>query len=400
MKKIFTLALAAMSMLAANAMQPQMVAKQSVPQKVMRTNAATRPMFAKGEKRAVVNAAEGSTMQDTVHYSLPDFTFHQGYTPQGMCYYGSYIIASMKDSLNFRNDSKRHNGYQYGWTIDGDTIISNDDVFTLWGEDAEAQGVEADMMYTVPTLVNDVDTYQFGSEDEDGTYIWTEPQEYIGMTKIDLNDKTVKAYSWSADDDYFMGTKMLYGQDTLDTYVVFFGTPNAEMAIDTISLFFWSHVANPLPATGMGLQMLLFDETTEQLIGSYNALASDIAWQEDPNATFHYGQLSFPIKANITGQVSAYLTGFNNPGVSIGCFTDDNYLNDEYEPTFIVYNQRLVSFGNNIALFFNSKFGHDPALGIRNNREAVKAVKTIENGQVVIRRGDRVFNALGKEISK
>lgn len=37
---------------------------------------------------------------------------------------------------------------------------------------------------------------------------------------------------------------------------------------------------------------------------------------------------------------------------------------------------------------------------IRNSSEAVKAVKMIENGQVIIRRGDRVFNALGKEISK
>lgn len=396
MKKIFSLAVACCLVAAASAQQkvkatidPERFSEVKQVSELTKKN-----MFAKGEKPNKV--AAGATAPDTVFYGLPENAFYQGWSPEGMSYYGSYIIASIEDSLVFENLSIKHNNYTYGWTInDDEPRISDTLVYWTPG----ATGLKADGTYYMPELLNsNGDNYMFGADDEDGTYIWASPQDYVGMTSIDLDDPTIKLYGWSGNTDYFMGTGMINGTDTLDTYVVFFGTPNAEMAIDTISLYWWSRSATPIPA-GQALTMMLFDETTGSVIGRYNATANDIAWQQANQAgTVHFGQLSFPIKANINGKVSAYLTGFNRPGVSIGCMTDDNPLRDDYYPTFFVYKkQYLRSFGNNIALFFNAKFGHD-ATAVENVAKDVKVEKLIENGQVVIMKGNKKYNVLGAEL--
>lgn len=241
MKKIFTLAIAALMGLAATAQQMEQVAKMATPKKASMVSQLTKQnMFFKGEKPAKV-AADAAA--DTVYYGLPDYAFHQGYTPQGMAYEGSYIIASIEDTLMFRNNSAKHNNYQYGWTLDGEEIVSNSDSLLYWipGDD----GLEADQFFYTPILMNETDSYQFGGEEG---AIWTSPTEFVGMTKLDMTDESFGAYAWSSETDYFMGTGMIYRTDTLDTYVVFFGTPNAKMVIDTISLMWWSHTANPLPA--------------------------------------------------------------------------------------------------------------------------------------------------------
>lgn len=399
MKKILTLVMAVCSVMAVSAKELQKVDHSTMKfsQAKMVSDLTKRNMFTKGEARI---AAGGGV--DTAYYGLPMYTFHQGYTPQGYSYYGSYIIASVDDSLVFYNASAQHNGYQYGWYVngvnpyDGSTSPYIADSLLFWTPD---DGIEEDGHYYVPELLNENgDTYQYGSADEDGTFIWASPASYVGMTSVDVDDETFGAYNWSASgNDYFMGTGMFYDSDTLDTYVTFIGTPNATMTVDTISLYFWSHnLTGPFANQTAGLTMVLFDENGNN-IGAYKATAKDIAWSQ--TGGIMVGQLNFAITATFKGEAQCYLLGFNNPGVSIGCMTDDNSLNGNHSTnpaTYIGYKGRLVSFGNNIGVFFNAKFG--AATAIENNAAAVKATKALVNGQLVITKGNRNYNILGAKL--
>lgn len=399
MKKIFTLALAACSVLAVSAKELQKVdhSAMKLEKAKMVSDLTKRNMFTKGEARTLAAGGEA----DTVFYGLPMYAFHQGYNPQGYTYYGSYIIASVDDSLVFYNASAQHNGYVYGWYVngvnpyDGSTNPYIADSLVFW---TPTDGIEEDGYYYVPELLNsEGGTYQFGSADEDGTLIWASPASYVGMTSADVDDESFAAYSWSSNTDYFMGTGMFYGSDTLDTYVTFIGAPNATTTVDTISLFFWTHnLTGPFANQTAGLSMVLFDENGNN-IGAYKATAKDIAWSQAGGIMV--GQLNFAITASFHGEAQCYLTGFNNPGVSIGCMTDDNPLNGNHwscPATYIVYKNRLVSFGNNIGVFFNAKFGG--TTDVENHTEAVKVSKQLKDGKIVIVKGSKSYNVLGAEL--
>lgn len=401
MKKfvLFAMALTMMVSASANQFKAEKVNVAAQMQKMSSKmfDAANRPIYKMGEQK-IAKAVEA--LQDTAFYGLPQNCYYQGYSPTGLAYPYDFIIAPLTDSLVFENMSARHNDYQYGWKIDG---IQDQPVlaekFILWTEKNE-QGLDPDEFYQImPTLVSEVDSYKFGEDNEYGTLIWTAPtEEYAPMTQANLHDEKFGFYGWSGNDDYYMGTGMDMtegGLGLIDEFAVLFGTQSSTMTVDSISLYFFSFSANPLPSKGKGLQLMVFGIEDEKVLAEYNALASDIEWLEQGQGIY-VGQLTFPVSFSFTGMTEVYLYGFNNAGVSLGCGVDDNPLRGYDCATYFAYGKSMYSFGSNISLFFNAKYGEGEPEGISNTAAAVKAEKVMKNGQLIIRKGDKTFNAVGQ----
>lgn len=135
---------------------------------------------------------------------------------------------------------------------------------------------------------------------------------------------------------------------------------------------------------------------------AYNSMKYGDSYAGDPFGADDWFKLS--IKGLLNGQeadteVNVYLAQGTNI-LTEWTYVDLTQLGNVDELTFYMSGSRTGEYGLNTPSYFcidnlGAKESHE---AIDNTNAAVKAVKVVRNGQVVIIRGDKAFNILGTEL--
>lgn len=430
MKKIFSLAFVALMALGANAQQ-----KVSADLRSMTRNTNTVRVAPKMEskKAAFLNgdvqhkvAAEA---QDTALYFPSANVLKGGWDMEGNSMFPMFFQHHL-DTVTFYFNAIDNAGSEFGWFMSNDlnTILSQDSDWVI--EPGMFDDYDEYYQNMMPTLLfaNESQFY-YGDALVDiyakygytaNTYWMSLPSSfYYPMTNCMMytseevgglyTENNVDSWFWSYENggSYVFGTGLPaqnYPQlvnrgytKSPDSLAVFFGYEGETMSIDTVSLQFSTFTDNFLPA-GSGITVKLFDDNG--LVGQYTATIADTVGMFNantgiPGLNWHHGQLNFPIKGTAQGEVMALIYGFNQNGANIGFKADEN---NYASTTYHVVNGKLIYYWiANLAMTFNVKF-QSGASAVENVAKDVKVEKLIENGQVVIMKGNKKYNVLGAEL--
>jgi len=110
------------------------------------------------------------------------------------------------------------------------------------------------------------------------------------------------------------------------------------------------------------------------------------------------GVVTFPIKKNITGEFFITISGLNGEGANFGLYGDGaDYAG--YGDTYYIGNGKFRNlFGINALISVNAAIDESGTQALDRVEDGIKAHKAIENGQIVIVKGDKKFNLLGAEL--
>lgn len=349
------------------------------------------------------------------------------------------IMHQWDDSVMFFNASVM-TGDQFGWFINGTELSSDTNLVVNGAEIFESNdqslallpelAFENGASYFMGDAWQNYYKTEYPAYAESFEVYWaTLPESYkMPLTFCDLYssaDMTGSSTGWNLDywlwnpdtKSYMWGSNFdasaqlsQYGlTKRCDTICTSFGMKGIELSIDTITLAFYA-IGTTLPA-GSGVKMDIYPVNINAqgyaIIDWNNKITSCTATAADTAGTYVYtpaqtgltenvtmGVLNFPVKANIRGQFAVELSGFNNNNANIGFLADDISIGSTYH---VINGQYLGLWYTNLAMSFNASCTNATALpAIKADGAAV--AKSIKNGQLVISKDGRFFNALGAEI--
>ena len=370
--------------------------------------------------------ADEAVAVDTAFYFInPDGGLYGGvYTNSYFAY--PTIMQRANADVEFWNESMFNEGGDFGWffgDISEETYLSNDtDMVVPAGFFKPGYGAE-----TTPLLAMESGAQYYYGETEDKQYWYSfDPDIYSPLTKchmytssaFDADGYDFACWGLTSGDDYIYGTGVdmtpyaAYGYKcgAVDTFGTVFGFEGCTTKIDTITLMVASKQSSSIQL-GSQLKVNLYPVQTvgnnhyvdlDNELASYRFTSKDVAgeyYYQQANITM--GALNAPIKKEISGQFFITVSGFNGKGTNIGLYADgsDPYgFGDTYYisngGTFYNY------WGCNALISVNAAIV-EPELptAIDNvSDNAVKTVKEFRNGQLIIKRDNKVFNVLGAQL--
>ena len=368
--------------------------------------------------------AANADKQDTAFYFISmESGLYGGAYNDGMVSYPTIYQKSYSD-VTFYNASQFNEGGQFGWffgEVADDYLLSVDTNMVV---PASAEIFAPGYGYSATPLfaMESGKQYAYGDMDEKQYWYGFDDEYYSPLTKCHMYTSSVYdedgndmvQYMWNESMPYIFGTGFdlsaypKVGLGLVDTIGIPWGFDDCTTKIDSINVMIMTRGATSLQI-GNKFKMALHPvSVTAQgvLVDLDTELASYIA--EDKDITFEYpytqynvalGTVTFPIKAEIHGEFFITVSGFNGEGANFGIYSDgaDDF---GYGDTYLIGNGNFSNlFGMNALVSLNAVVIEDAAAAVDNVAvKEVKAVKEIRNGQLIIKRGDKVFNANGVEI--
>jgi len=434
MKKIFTVMMALVMVMGASAEQWKMskdalrsnqpVSFSNISRKNVPAMPAQSLSFSKNAMPAPLQAFKmamaESTVADTAFYQAsPDLVFYSGFYPDG---YGPYptLMQPYDQEVTFYNLSIFNEGEQFGWSYDeGTTIETTDTNLVVPVGTFQGPGYGGQIM---PTLVFESgESYHWAMDEEEfywysfidevsfpytKCHMYTNPKFNDGESSDDCT-----FWSWSESMPYLFGTGLdlsQYGFGLIDTLGTSFGVEGYTCNIDTITAFVVSWGAQSIQL-GTGVKMTLYPITITDSTMSVDwkkPITSSTATSSNITYSYTYqgntiGVVSWPIKASIDGLFWIEISGMNSTGANFG-FAADGADGLAYGDTYMLTNNQFKNFFYmNIALSVNATMKsqstglYDAMMEIKENNG-----KFMQNGQLYIKKGNKVFNTLGAEIAK
>ena len=135
---------------------------------------------------------------------------------------------------------------------------------------------------------------------------------------------------------------------------------------------------------------------------AYNSMAYGDDWAGEPFAEGDWFMLTINGALNgvpVNTKVDFYLA-YGTEILTEWAYVDLSTLGEVDELTFSMSGSRTGEYGLNTPSYFciDNLGAEAPIEGLNNTDAAMKAVKAMINGQVVILRGDKTFNVLGAEL--
>ncbi len=436
MKKIFTLALIAgmaISVMAqSQATKAELSAKKATDSGLRTTRIAMEQLtpdfkvYKNGAlpRHIAPRAAAAAAAADTAFYLLKmEDGLYAGVSPTAGMYY-PMILTKATEDVTFYNFSVFASEEQFGWflgEVSDEYMLSQDtDLVIPAGEIEAGAGYQATPIFATASGAE----YKYGGTEEHQYWYTFSPDAYLYMTKCHMYTSTVFSEDGSDYSPWMLTAEMPYlfgsgidlsaypniGMGQVDTIGTPWGFAGMTTKIDSITIFVISRnstsvqIGNSLklalhPVTIQGNQYLI-DTDTE--LASHTATDVDITFshtvQDQQGASHTMGVVTFPIKKNITGEFFITISGLNGEGANFGLYGDGaDYAG--YGDTYYIGNGKFRNlFGINALISVNAAIDESGTQALDRVEDGIKAHKAIENGQIVIVKGDKKFNLLGAEL--
>ncbi|MBR1480511.1 MAG: hypothetical protein IJ609_01070 [Paludibacteraceae bacterium] len=256
--------------------------------------------------------------------------------------------------------------------------------------------------------------------------ILTRPAEPMSITTCAMYTDTLIGDGSPIDDymingdpygSYLYGTGFQFSATkTVDTLVVIFDNLST-LWTDSATLELYSDVEDMIPA-GAEVKLEIvpagMNQNYQWVIGD-QVLASAVATQTDLygkgqyQSGTYYAYLDFafgaknalggfsPAPATIDGVFAVKIILNNAQGNNFGIMSD--YYYPEGQSFYLVDGKLLGNYWSNMNLSLHAKFVDPQAQAVETvEGDAVKPVKEFRDGQVIIRKGDKLFNVMGVEL--
>ena len=441
MKKISSLLLVALFSVSAMAqvqskaeqmMPAQMNAKHSVQMKgEMDLTPATLNLTQ--NKKAAANAAAAAA--DTLDYLRPVGAFFVGMSSDLGLYYPR-IICDTIDSLTFYNNSALHTGNQMYWWLNS---AQGSFLDTTWNLVLDPLP-EAYYYYPMPSLVtvdadgeNILNSYQYGSYHADNSVVLAKPDYTMPLTTCAMytdtliepdNGQDYWAVGAGTYGKYAYGSNLNVGTEAApvypDTLMVLFdnmSTMYMDSAFLTIYNYDANSIAEMIPAGAtITLDLLPLGVQNGQTVILPTPISTATATNTDAyvynfsgggvvaSLNFAFGTKNSlggftPTPITYSGPFVARLSGFSSNGCNFGIYSD--YYYSDYQTYFVINGNMtgLWKSPNNILLSLNAMFVDRSQQGVENVAgDAMKPVKIIRDGQVLIQKGEKLYNVMGAEL--
>lgn len=431
MKKIFALTLAVSMM--ANAFAQVAVTKMDKSemkkdvQLTFKSQNINRPMdLTASYENGHIPASSAARIQkaaeavvDTVYYLAdPSYAYYTGFDNNGMGYV-PFLFQPVETDMTFYNIGTLAEDTKVAWTLDGKSEVSQEKNLTIpAGEIFEDYGMAGQGI--MPILMTSTGGYYFYgiSQEATGKYFWgSYPDFFMPLTKCHMytsltfqakgRDYVMMSYDETRPHVFGSGFDLTKeGLGLIDSIGTVFGQEGTITTVDSINLLVWS--AGSSLQIGNSLKMTLYPVTvdgqkalieTSKPIASHVATDKDITYSSTQNNTT-MGIVAFPIKEVIEGKFFIEITGMNGKGADFGIFSD-GMDRMGFGDTYMIYGGKYNNFfGLNITMSVIATIC-DHAVepeGLRNTAAAAKAVKSIRNGQMLIEKAGKTYNAFGQEI--
>lgn len=454
MKKMISLSLVAL--FAISAMAQKLDVAKSFSRSTVRTSRVEKvikaPAMPYSEYKVPSRAAQAAAAvkEDTLQFIRPLGAFFTDVVVP--------IILSDEGNVTFYDYSKIYSGNKLYWGMisEGQLYMvgdsANQPALTWPGKDENGEELymEAGDAWRVPMLFtadeggNIMKTYSWGAGlkelyaeypayasfvDYADPHIYVRPDYTMPITTCAMyTDTILDGQEHMPFDDfpvgdgqggYAWGTGMKMKDNTvIDTLIVVFDNlPAHTLWMDSATLSLFSNVQNMIPA-GAEVKIELvpagMNQNYQWVFGN-KVLATAIATQTDlygvkafQTGGGYYGYLDFafgaknglggftPAPVSITGPFAAKIILNNAQGNNFGIYSDYYYPDGQ---SFFFYKGNLYGYGAmNIHLSLNAKF-IDKEQGVENTKAAgIQPVKVIQNGQVLIKKGEKLYNVMGAEL--
>lgn len=460
MKKIFTLSLVAV--FAISAMAQHVSFRNSDARAMAKANRiekkldANRQLMTQEEHQAVRAAKAArvaADVADTLQWIRPYGAFFaNSKLPM--------LISDTTSHLEFYDASALHTGDSLYWGAyaNDQLYLLSDSAFQPYMNYPEALGatLQAGYEYTMPILFTAdaegyvLQTYQHGkglgdnyraiaaaypqyaenynmlAQYADHPVIYVRPEETMSITTCALYTDSLIGEGYPYDDfplsrdsagNYLYGTGFVQGTKTVDTLVVIFDNLST-MWLDSATLEVYSHVENMIPA-GAEVKLEIvpagMNQDYQWVIGT-QVLATAVATQTDltgvnpfSDGSGYYGYLNFafgaknalggfsPAPVTIDGVFAVRIILNNAQGNNFGIYSD--YYYPEGQSFFLIDGALRGYYWSNMNLSLNAKFVAPEVEAVEAVKgDAVKPVKEFRNGQVLILKGEKVYNVMGVEL--
>lgn len=433
MKKIFSLALVACMAISASAnvqvtkaglkanqFKMEKKAQKAVfPAERRVMDATPMNMFEKAPVRnarqlAAAKAAKAQVADTALYVAELGLTYYSGLDEEWKGYPPMMLTPYSRD-VHFYNFSVFGSEEQFGWFL-GETQVGADTDLVV----PAYQVFEGPSYYSEATptfLMESGEEYYYGigNENAQWPYAWMAFPEFKWMiTKCQMYTTPKNIYNltsgnnfmiwtWSETGPYYMLgsgidlTAYKIGTGVIDSIAIPWGVDGMTTSIDSIILPAVSFYSNSLEI-GDKLTATVISPK-KGIVAQHTATAANIAAPTTEEGDT-YAAVVFPIKVEVEDEFLILLSGFSSKNANIG-FYADGVDNTYYGDTYFVNGGKLYSaFGVNIALMVNAQINENASEeGINSiDAKATKTVKELRNGQLVIKRGDKEYNALGAEM--